>query len=1292
MVATIATQEGLKIPVFDAAYTDAKGRNVGKFFNNPEILRHSILQAIFQPEELNSLMIVKLDKSNPDPHQLRASIHDPEDGIKRRMIFQSGNSYYFGDETLAKKIGDLFVTEKDTACRYGSLLVSTCMSGVSECDNLRVKIVDFTDPQYAKYRTGDCHGAISSELLKSIGGEKNRASQFRFAWLRSWNSENTESTPQVSFLAKGTLRPDDNLLDSLADSEGNKPQLILDRSSIKGINKNQLKKLIPCGDYELPKAILGNRKNSQIGITQTSWQSTGVWFDEAAQKQDLVPAAKTEAQRLATLQRDPMKLRQAMIEDYDKREAYLARLNERKLKEQQDKLSTTIDDEINGDNEESTEDKKRERQDIQMLKADKFGLMIGSPEFTNMAERWLASKWRNLATRGALSMTSAMALPCEDLPRGTVCAHHLEEGECVQGRFPILNKDGLRIYQNVHAKNLENIPEETRAVMAKIKGVIWFNPKDLEKFHQGDFDGDEPFGIESGKLPHIAQQILPAQDGLFDFGEVVQAEKIPYTKAKYREDDPEVREGKVKAGDRKFTTLEQIGVASSQNEVGIVALAIGKVAAAIPNPGEDEKLFLKQQKRFIAALSIMEQYEVDYQKNSLRGKDAKEVKEKTGLNPHTLLEKVDEWCEKHKSCTYFFQYKGDDRLYKQFPMPADFPNAVYVLAKEAVNPYWEQTRLIHRNRDEFQHILPPIPAHLIVSKDHRKELDAAGIKYEKEGKELHVFYEYKNALVERGIEYRHSKENDLPWEENELQWAKDMVQRFQEDKSIIYDRTGSDIKARKEEMGKLYDSYRAEIEEIWDTPDRKTRAAHALFQATHTSDNLSKHRTICQKVAENLEITFSLQEDYELLHEALPRDVYVLQVPFQKVKTKDGRTIDLPNQWKDALDSKGIEYEATAHPELPLVEFAFKNLPQSMVAKLDAKYGDNSNDRIDTDSLKVTNYSGNETRLLIVPPVDCRWIESQDKAGRGALVYKLFMDEISDALSNYRVNQIEVVNVKHPDNDYSEEDFSKSKWKDRKVTLQVGTIDLPPTHEKYYRFQGTPIIQLDGKNLGTFSPESPKLPPGTTFEATLSPDKGGRSVMLKVDRESIRLPEIQLPSIDSPEVSQTSDLAKPAGNAIRSAIHPNGIAQNSSTYQPPKFQQESASKPETAVNNGKCDTTNAKADNWRLSLQDTLFSVVSETYKQRRSQLPSDSTQHFKFGDNQWTAYVQPNGDCFVRNESKRTVFKANVHTGEVQIPLTEQAAARFQEMIVEREKTLSQSRTTLAPATESKPRELEMV
>ncbi|MEG5043509.1 hypothetical protein QUB26_03185 [Microcoleus sp. B4-C1] len=37
---------------------------------------HLILQAMFEPQELKSLTIVKLDKSNPDSRQLRASIHE----------------------------------------------------------------------------------------------------------------------------------------------------------------------------------------------------------------------------------------------------------------------------------------------------------------------------------------------------------------------------------------------------------------------------------------------------------------------------------------------------------------------------------------------------------------------------------------------------------------------------------------------------------------------------------------------------------------------------------------------------------------------------------------------------------------------------------------------------------------------------------------------------------------------------------------------------------------------------------------------------------------------------------------------------------------------------------------------------------------------------------------------------------------------------------------------------------------------------------------------------------------
>jgi hypothetical protein len=37
------TEYKLKITVFDPAYSDVKGRNVGFFFNTPKTLRHSML-------------------------------------------------------------------------------------------------------------------------------------------------------------------------------------------------------------------------------------------------------------------------------------------------------------------------------------------------------------------------------------------------------------------------------------------------------------------------------------------------------------------------------------------------------------------------------------------------------------------------------------------------------------------------------------------------------------------------------------------------------------------------------------------------------------------------------------------------------------------------------------------------------------------------------------------------------------------------------------------------------------------------------------------------------------------------------------------------------------------------------------------------------------------------------------------------------------------------------------------------------------------------------------------------
>ncbi|MDF5724411.1 MAG: hypothetical protein PUP91_28915, partial [Rhizonema sp. PD37] len=104
-------------------------------------------------------------------------------------------------------------------------------------------------------------------------------------------------------------------------------------------------------------------------------------------------------------------------------------------------------------------------------------------------------------------------------------------------------------------------------------------------------------------------------------------------------------------------------------------------------------------------------------------------------------------------------------------------------------------------------------------------------------------------------------------------------------------------------------------------------------------------------------------------------------------------------------------------------------------------------------------------------------------------------------------------------------------------------------------------------------------------------------------------------------------------------------------------------------------TTQINMSDWRQEMQDLLFEAVNNTYK-RKIEIEPDNTEtkQFKIG-NSWTAYVQPNGDFFVRTDSKRTICKGNIHTGEEILPLTETGALQLQEMIL-----LHQQSTQLQP------------
>jgi hypothetical protein len=417
---------GLSIPIFDGAHNNGKGR----YLLEPEIIKNSLLEQMFEPEELQSLLLVKIDNRNPNANHLRA--RNFADGTSRRLTFSSGNSYYFADDDLRKKIRRMFATAPDTACRYGSLLVSNCYKGSDTLENLRVKIVDFNDPEYSHYKTGDCHGKISPQLARQLGGEQNCPFQFRFAWRKQWAEGSEENCPRVSFLSKGTLLPDARL----TEAEGY--DIIMDRSSIKGIKKARLDELVPCGDYEFPQAAMGNRGNARATSYDNSWQFT-IWYSEDAVRQDLKQPTEEKAKVLADLQRNPLALARYIVQEYDKEQ-----------QRRQERSEEDFEDEDSNANSQVQESRW-----ISLLRSDKYGQLVETPKFRKFATDYVAGRWRDLAIKSGYSHSSGMAMPSDDLPRGTVCVPHLPEGDVILTRYPIVNSDNIRLYHNSHDPELK---------------------------------------------------------------------------------------------------------------------------------------------------------------------------------------------------------------------------------------------------------------------------------------------------------------------------------------------------------------------------------------------------------------------------------------------------------------------------------------------------------------------------------------------------------------------------------------------------------------------------------------------------------------------------------------------------------------------------------------------------------------------------------------------------------------------------------------------------------------------
>ncbi|MCU0546124.1 MAG: hypothetical protein MUE44_28805 [Oscillatoriaceae cyanobacterium Prado104] len=1167
--------EGLKIPVFDKSLGEK-----GRYQAEPEVVRNSMLELIFSPEELNSLVIVKPDPENNSSDPLKDI--DFGDGIPRKTAFSSGKNVYFADRELSTKLLNIFATQPDHACRYGSLLVSSCTQGTQLLDSaedgkpIRIKIVDSQsdNPQEIaeakRWQTGDCHGKISPLLAQQLGSSSNRPFQFRFAWMSDWEQENCH-TPAISFLAKGTLLPDAELTDSKGYD------IIMDRSSIKGIAKEQLAKLIPCGDCEFPKIAIGNRGNAKTTEYENSWQFS-IWYSENAIAADISQPTKTEAKQLADLQNNPLKLARYLVKQYDRKAALMANNNEG-------------DDRNTIEGEDHTPHESRL---IKILRHDTLGQLLDFPKVADFMREQLAKKWKDLAIKGAVHHGSAMAQPCEDLKPGTIVAPHLRHGtEVIVTRYPIVSKDNIRRYT---ADNKSH-PE-----LMQYKGCAFIRPDQAMQHHQCDFDGDQLVITPASRMPNIAKETRHANEEN-EYDAVEKREKVDYTKALDRD------------GNRKYTKLRQIAAAIAQNKIGWVATLIGRVQSSVPESEQPESLFDRNKRKLLGQLFDALQIEVDTPKSAARLED----------HHPTLLEKAKKWSETYPC--HLFDYKDEPRLYKTVPLPTEDGTAISCIAREAVNPEWEPTRIKSRHRDEFRYLFDP-PSDL----DEREK-----------------------------------------WEKYYVSWAQDVKERYRERMGEIYTSYSDNIKAFKEAVGKLYESLRADVAEAFVEPEERFLAASAMWHVETANPNLEGPRKACKELSKQLKIEFNLESNYQRLHEALPKDTYILSVPFEEFAVGDGGSIkrdskrrfvgkDLAGEWKEKLDSKGIKYEATLHSSLPAVNFALIEPSDKLIAVLESKFGGNVND---IDSLDLTYRDGlGRTKNIsdrIVAPADYNWIESADSTPKAALVLNLFADEICQQLQTFQFKKAELIGQKY--NDYKDVDFSDPQWQGKKMTFEVGALSSSAGDRR----DGSPIVTLDGKQLAMFSASSPKLPIGTTFEATIEPSPKGSALTLNIDPESVKLIEPVIALSESPEVAKPSffqkrfkvsddlslDTAKPP--EAESLISQEQVRSHNS--QKPPEAESLISQGQVRSHNSQKPLSRGEISADSASLSQLMKDAISEVYQR---------TGEVQFNVGLWTAFVSNRTSrCLVRDESENPVFAVDLKTGRVIKELSQENSALFLEQVL---------------------------
>lgn len=1015
-----------------------------------------------------------------------SQLHNLNLGACTEVLLASGSTVYMSDPEMVSQVRDrFFASQADHCCRYGALLVSSCLEGVAELEQpTTVKIVDFEHELEverkvaADLRTGDCHGKISPRLAKLLGGEENRPFQFRLA-----NANLFSDLP--AFIAKGTVAVDRKR------TENRGYDLVLDRSSIKGwasnsgpmkvsqvnnqwrlvpkpnLNQQQRDDLgylpailqkhkvnyrtnpsdqsytlyqpskealdtlanaydwgidrIACGVYQMPGLVIGNNANAQIQDYRNSWQLMQ-WYSPQAIEQDIVPFTVAEAEHLRSLQNDYRLLATYLVENYDRKKRLIDSEDEPTVETSEPGL-------------------------IEVLRADTKGELAGHPKIVSFCKEQLRRCWTELATKGANTLESAMAQPA-DIKRGTIIAPHLKNGtEVIVTRYPIINKDNIRRY----LVDNDQIPELTST-----KGCVFINPADAMKYHQCDFDGDQLVCTPCDLFPTIAAETRTARIQLDsegndlnrDFNPVVKKEKQAYPQS----------------------DLRHMALAVRLNSIGRMANAIGRVNCAQPNPEAD----LRDQKHFVAfKQELMDvlfdalQIEVDSPKSATRYNNYYPTLDQQLNSPAFALP--------------FFDFKQDNRLYNSAPMPIPENVSVVDILPQRINQIWENSELKEMNAYQYNYLLQPKPD---------------------------VLDERSQAIVK--------------------QLSLEILRQYQDTvKSLFQDNVASSQEIQ-ERFARTYSGIKNQIVMAQLSSTAKDELAATLWQKQHHKGSEAACRRKCIDICRHFDPSiYTYQTSKHQFQRDLIRNqpAYIVEAPFESsLFAAQGRK-DCAVYIKEMLEAYGQAFEATVHPSKPCIVFAIKDISPN-VKQLFEPFHDpdiaRHHDQIDVK--KASQSLSNQNRalykrlftfragiekqvpLVITAPRHMNWVLGQNTR-KASLVFSVLPERITQALGR-EVTQVKLVGKDK--NAYAQHDFNSNIYQGREHNFLVSPFNDPNSDR-----HGDPIVYMqhpgDGNyySLALFAQDSNKLPISASFIGQVFMNNKGVDLFIKPG--STAIPEKKMP-------------------------------------------------------------------------------------------------------------------------------------------------------------------------------------